>query len=909
MRFFSENFFENNSTIQVAKVQLLVIFLLASTVALFAENPMKVKQYNLSSFSKAEKIISEELKKLTPEKFQQHPEFGLLPYNAQCQDCFELIQKRTEHERYFVKNGSNGTHFFAQKSLQPLHYKNEKQEWITIDWRLFPQGNNIYKAPYQNFPTAYNANTNETSLSVSQFDFQFNKNLSKYFLDVNGNKIQPEKANYKNESVGHEGVKFEQAWQDINIEHVYKQHGIKTNFILQQPLQLSANIEWLVFEDAVQLPENYFFRKNENELALVNAEKKHIITYRQPAFYDGYSYGILGHYELEQQGNIWKIKVMVPATFLNDKKARYPLTIDPLVTAGPQGIGEFKVAFPATFNSANMGFTLSTNGSCDYSITFVGLGGANLTGTLLDVEYENEFNPCAPNDNPPYCEFTDVSMEVIGPCGNSTGQLICNPAQPPFNGTCTTDPLKVPGASAIRIPNFLNCIEAQCPDYELTFSIKNRTFKCNDLCSTSCAVGHRFAITLEGRTIEERVRITDDFICAGQPVNVISLPSFGVPPYTYLWNPTGQTDSIITVNPEVTSFYSCIVTDVCGNTAEADTLINVIPSPDANAGGPFTICEGGSVQIGGNPTSVDGFQFSWSAIAPADDSWLSATNISNPFVFAPNNTTGTFLFVVNVSNNTCFRTDTAVVNVIPLPQPVIQPDSNLFICEGGSITLQTDTLYDTYLWSTGETSPTITMTQPGAYTVSVTQQGCGGNSNAVTASIKPLLPFQILPRDTSFNAGGSVTFRTTIDLNIPEIENYYWEPNTEISCTTCENPIASPTTDRFYYLYVEQDGCLSVDSAFVDITFPNSYAIPSAFSPNNDGKNDRFYIIKQSGVKVLEFKVFNRWGELVHDNPNFAWDGYYKDQLQDMEVFTYFFKLELSDGTQEIAKGNVTLVR
>jgi gliding motility-associated-like protein len=144
---------------------------------------------------------------------------------------------------------------------------------------------------------------------------------------------------------------------------------------------------------------------------------------------------------------------------------------------------------------------------------------------------------------------------------------------------------------------------------------------------------------------------------------------------------------------------------------------------------------------------------------------------------------------------------------------------------------------------------------------------------------------------------------------IPEIENYYWEPNTEISCTACENPTASPTTDRFYYLYVEQDGCTSVDSAFVDITFPNSYVIPSAFSPNNDGKNDRFYIIKQSGVKVLEFKVFNRWGELVYDNPDFPWDGYYKDQLQDMEVFTYLFNLELSDGTQEIAKGNVTLVR
>jgi hypothetical protein len=105
---------------------VLAIFFFSSFFAL-AENPMQVKQYNLSSFSKTEKIISEELKNLTPKAQQQHPEFGILPYNAQCNDCVELLQKRTEHERYFVKNGSKGKHFYAQKSLQPLHYKNEKQ--------------------------------------------------------------------------------------------------------------------------------------------------------------------------------------------------------------------------------------------------------------------------------------------------------------------------------------------------------------------------------------------------------------------------------------------------------------------------------------------------------------------------------------------------------------------------------------------------------------------------------------------------------------------------------------------------------------------------------------------------------------------------------------------------------------
>jgi hypothetical protein len=204
MRFFSGINFHYCNSHQTTQSRLMTTLLasLFFSFALVAENPMQVKQYNLTSFSATEKNVSDELKKLTPQHLQQHPEFGALPYNAQCNDCIELLQKRTEHERYFVKNGSNGNHFYAQKSLQPLHYKNENQEWITIDWRLFPQGNEIFKAPYQNFPTAYNANTKETSLRVSSFDFQFNKNLSKYFLDVNGKKIQPEKADYKNELIG-----------------------------------------------------------------------------------------------------------------------------------------------------------------------------------------------------------------------------------------------------------------------------------------------------------------------------------------------------------------------------------------------------------------------------------------------------------------------------------------------------------------------------------------------------------------------------------------------------------------------------------------------------------------------------------------------------------------------------------
>lgn len=869
---------------------------------------MKVKSFNFHTFHQEVKEVSKDLVALTSAELQQHPEFGVLPYNAQCNNCEELLQKRTEYERYFIAKNSKGKHFFAQKSLTPLHYKNHKNEWITIDWRLHNKGNPIYAATHQPFPTSYNANTFETTIKVSGFNFTYNKNISRFFINQNGEKIDELQPDYSQRSIGNEGVLVSNAFPQINIEHIYKQQGIKTNYVLQQMPVIPDGVTHLVFENQIELPEGYTMIQEEEHLAIINQQKQHIITLEQPVFYDGYSYGMMGNYHLIQEGNTYAIQIRVPVSLLQDKKIHYPLTIDPFVTAGPDGIGEFSVPFPATFNSANMGFTFGANGTCDYSITFVGLGTTNLINTYLDVEYENKFNPCNPNANPVYCEFTDVSMEVIGPCNTSTGQLVCNPAQPPFNGTCTTDPLKVPGAGAILIPNFLNCIEAQCPDYSLTFTIKNREFKCSDNCSRNCATGHYFAITLEGRTLEQLVTISDDNICAGESVNVISLPRFGVPPYTYAWNPTGQTDSIIAVNPETSTIYACIVTDACGNTAEDDTIINVLPSPDADAGGTFTACEGSVETIGGNPTSINGFDFTWSALGN-NTSWLSATNISNPSVFIPFDSIGSYDFLVRVEDATCFRHDTATLIVLGLPEPQIIPDSNLFICEGSELVLQTDTAYTTYNWSNGSTTQSITITEPGAYSVTVSNGECSSTNNtSVRVALKPLLSFDVLPQDTSFNIGGTVTLRTNIDLTQPGITNYYWQPDNEISCTNCEQPVATPTTDRYYYLFVEEDGCLSVDSAFINLTFPNNYVIPSAFSPNQDGVNDKFFIIKQSGVTVLEFKVFNRFGELVHDTL-FPWDGTYKGEIQDIEVFSYFFKLRLSDGSTEIAKGNVSLIR
>ena len=86
--------------------------------------------------------------------------------------------------------------------------------------------------------------------------------------------------------------------------------------------------------------------------------------------------------------------------------------------------------------------------------------------------------------------------------------------------------------------------------------------------------------------------------------------------------------------------------------------------------------------------------------------------------------------------------------------------------------------------------------------------------------------------------------------------------------------------------------------------------VPNAFSPNGDGENDVFRIYGV-GIEDVDFRVYNRWGELVFHTTdrNQGWDGTYKGKLQEMETYAWTLNAVLINGEKKIMKGNVTLVR
>ena len=104
---------------------------------------------------------------------------------------------------------------------------------------------------------------------------------------------------------------------------------------------------------------------------------------------------------------------------------------------------------------------------------------------------------------------------------------------------------------------------------------------------------------------------------------------------------------------------------------------------------------------------------------------------------------------------------------------------------------------------------------------------------------------------------------------------------------------------------------------FIDVTDENKIYIPNAFSPNNDNVNDVFMVYSNSAVESIEeLLVFDRWGELVcqvkdgiPNYPAYGWDGTFNGQYMNTGVFIYMIRVRYFDGSTQVFKGDITLIR
>ena len=231
--------------------------------------------------------------------------------------------------------------------------------------------------------------------------------------------------------------------------------------------------------------------------------------------------------------------------------------------------------------------------------------------------------------------------------------------------------------------------------------------------------------------------------------------------------------------------------------------------------------------------------------------------------------------------------------------PIINPGlftigTDTTICYGSTIALSAPEYYTDYLWNTGETNEQIMINQPGKYWC-VANAGCTTYSDTVVVSLINKPPSRFLTNDTS------LCITESIILSALNNYNYLWN--------TGELTQTIQTTKSAIYWCTISDECGSqTDSIKIELV-PCTLFFPTAFSPNQDGKNDDFKPIT-TDVDDLEYSIYNRYGNCVFTNDNalFGWDGKYK--TVDCPIGTYFYICKYKINNQEkILKGDFELVR
>jgi len=315
------------------------------------------------------------------------------------------------------------------------------------------------------------------------------------------------------------------------------------------------------------------------------------------------------------------------------------------------------------------------------------------------------------------------------------------------------------------------------------------------------------------------------------------------------------------------------------------------------------------------------FTYNEAPSVPFEYTWfpgtlLSDSTIQQPLAYVPKSNK---YYVQTIGRSGCIVRDSADIYVPVHDYSVTPADTAICFGETAPLHAKNGFTYKWYEYKDGVytlatrnatcwdcADPILTPQATTTYKIVVYDSVWCTDTLTARVEVMPLPDVKILNSDTIVKYGQS------IQLLVNGARHYNWFQVGSLSNSNISNPIARPTERTDYVVGgVGKNGCRSFDTVTVDVDFRDNLFIPSAFTPNGDGKNDVFHIANLSFQRVLEFRVFNRWGqEVFYSNDNqHGWDGKWKGVPQDLGSYQYFIRLGYPDGLVETYKGEVTLVR
>ncbi|MBC7382881.1 MAG: T9SS type B sorting domain-containing protein [Bacteroidia bacterium] len=351
-------------------------------------------------------------------------------------------------------------------------------------------------------------------------------------------------------------------------------------------------------------------------------------------------------------------------------------------------------------------------------------------------------------------------------------------------------------------------------------------------------------------------------------------------------------------------------------------------------------------------------------------SWTPSYNLINisTSIIKVFPTVATTYTVKAIDNRGCIVSDSAIVSILSSQSVFLGNDT--VICKGDSLQLNAGSTSNNYVWSTGSTTPKITVSQAGNYSVVVTDTNSCKSKDTITVFIQPI-PYLSLGNDTSICANkpliltvpnnytsflwsnGSTNRKLTITnkglywltinayncvasdtINIVSVNNF---PSGFISTKILICPYdpfiiaakgvfvkylwntgdVSPTITinraGIYSLKVtDTNGCDNTEYSIVqEKACTKKIIFPNAFTPNNDGNNDVFKPFVSAPLSQYHLYIYNRYGQVLfesNDSKN-GWNGNIMGIPQQTGVYVWKAIYAFYGEDQNQLSGNFTLIK
>jgi len=375
-----------------------------------------------------------------------------------------------------------------------------------------------------------------------------------------------------------------------------------------------------------------------------------------------------------------------------------------------------------------------------------------------------------------------------------------------------------------------------------------------------------------------------------------------------LWTSINTTPAGAYANSPSTD-WKYMATGVQFQSLTADSFILKSAAPPVIHGQPqnLIVCEYGSGTFSVSATGLGVLSFQWQI--NCSGSWANISNGGTSPVYSGANDSILHLSNIPFSQNGCsFRcvvsniagatnSNAAVLNVHQAPSAIISGDTT--ICEGDSTVLTVQTSGNNYLWSTLETTHSITVnpiaTQ--SYSVTVTDVNTCTNSASivvqVTADFSVSLTSDFAPTN-QFLQGQIIT----ITAAPPGYDNYAF--------FVSGKPVQSSASNLLNISTLMNGDLITVIASVNECTATDSLAvivkpIANAFTPfDRDNVNDVF-------AKGVDLVIFNRWGQVLYTGTK-GWDGTYNGNQVSYGTYFYIITLNEDKGQPQTLTGVVTVI-